>query len=129
MTTVNISFPSEVLYMNCRTCGDPLPVGLRSTGYCETHRAPGEIEYYFCFVCSDRLPVTRRLHGVHEECAPYYFPDGKYLRTKARAHLAAQRRKTVAEMMNRGVGAKDIAITLGLPITTINNDIHKLRTS
>ena len=60
---------------------------------------------------------------------PYYFPDGMYLRTKARAHLAAQRRKTVAEMLSRGVGAKDIAITLGLPLTTINNDIHKLRTA
>jgi len=123
MNTVTISYPSEVIYLNCRTCGDILPVGLRSCGYCEEHRAPGEIEYYFCMVCSDRLPVTRRLHGTHEECAPYYFP----MPGKKKFDEVTARRGIVKNLLNDGLPVKQIAFLTGISVWTIRNDIHAMK--
>ena len=123
MNTVKVSYPSEILYMNCRACGEALPVGLRTGGYCEKHRAPGEIEYYFCLVCSDRLPVTRRMHGTHEECAPYYFPSPK----KKKCSEVEARRKIITGMLDDGLPVKQIALLTGVSTYTIRNDIHAMK--
>ena len=123
MNTVTISYPSEIIYLNCRTCDAPLPVGLRSCGYCEKHRAPGQIEYYFCFVCQDRLPVTRRMHGTHEECAPYYFPMPK----KKKGSEVSARRKIISGLLAQDADVKQIALLTGVSTHTIRNDIHAMK--